>query len=133
MIVGVGIDVVDVGRMRRLLERHPRRAADRLFTPDERAVCARRPVGAEACFAARFAAKEAFLKALGTGLSGGISWQDLSVTPTTGSGRPTIAASGAARARLDALGVDRVHVSLSHDAGVAAAVVVLETDTGAPR
>ncbi len=115
MIVGVGIDVVDVERFGVTLERTPA-LRERLFTPHER----ERPM---ASLAARFAAKEALAKALGA--PAGMNWLDAEVQ-TDESGRPLFAVRGSVAARAEALGVTSVHVSLSHDAGIASAVVVLE-------
>ena len=116
MIVGVGIDVVDVARIGASLERTPAMRA-RLFTPAERD----RPV---ASLAARFAAKEALAKALGAPT--GLGWLDAEIVnaPT---GDPRFELRGSVRARADELGVADLHVSLSHDAGIASAVVVLES------
>ena len=115
VIIGVGIDVVDVARFEESLTRtaHLR---DRLFTPAERT---RQP----ASLAARFAAKEALAKALGA--PAGLHWQDAEIVTEDG-GRPRLDLRGTVRARADDLGVRSVHVSLSHDAGIASAVVVLE-------
>lgn len=115
-VVGVGIDVVDVDRFEESLTRTPGLVA-RLFTADE----ARLQV---ASLAARFAAKEAIAKALGA--PAGLAWQDAEVV-TEESGQPRLVLSGTVLARADALGVSHVHVSLSHDAGIASAVVVLES------
>ena len=115
MILGVGIDVVDVKRFGVTLERTPA-LRERLFTAHERD----RPL---ASLAARFAAKEALAKALGA--PAGMQWHDAEVR-TDASGRPSFAVNGSVAARTDALGVRQVHVSLSHDAGIASAVVVLE-------
>ncbi len=122
MIRGVGIDVVDVGRVGRALERHGDRFVHRVFRPSE--------VGSPASprsLAARFAAKEAVFKALGTGLSGGLRWTDVEVVVRPG-GAPAIRLHGRAREAALALGVTRTHLSLTHDGGVAAAVVILEGD-----
>lgn len=124
MIVGLGIDYVEVVRMGRLLERFPERAAGRLFTPEERSLCAGRAAPAE-CFAARFAAKEAFLKALGTGFRAGIPWQQIEIA-VDAAGRPELRLSGRAREMMDAIGGRRSHLSLSHDAGAAIAAVIIE-------
>lgn len=124
MIVGLGTDVVKIQRMERLLERHPERAGQRLFTDGERAYCAGRAWPAE-CFAARFAAKEALLKALGVGLSAGIPWREIEVLSNR-SGNPRLEVFGRALSLLEASGAERIHLSFSHDAGVAVAVVVLE-------
>jgi holo-[acyl-carrier protein] synthase len=116
MILGVGIDVVDVARFEETLDRTPA-MRQRLFTPAEQQ---RSP----ASLAARFAAKEALAKALGA--PAGMAWLDAEVVnaPT---GDPRLDVRGSVRARADSLGVASVHVSLSHDAGIASAVVVLES------
>jgi len=115
MILGVGIDVVDVKRFGETLERTPR-LLDRLFTPAERDL----PLNSRA---ARFAAKEALAKALGA--PSGMHWQDAEVQ-RGGDGRPHLVVRGTVRARVEALGARSLHVSLSHDAGIASAVVVVE-------
>ncbi len=118
MIVGVGIDVVDVARFEQTLARTPGLLA-RLFTTSEQARSA-------ASLAARFAAKEALAKALGA--PAGLHWTDAEVQ-TADDGRPHLALTGSVAARAADVGASSVHVSLSHDAGIASAVVVLE---GAP-
>ena len=115
MIVGVGIDVCDVERFGQTLERRPGLAA-RLFTPTE----AVRPV---ASLAARFAAKEALAKALGA--PQGMSWQDAEIV-TDDRGRPRFVVRGTVAAQVEAAGITSIHVSLSHDAGIASAVVICE-------
>lgn len=124
MIVGVGIDQVSVERMASLLERRPGRAAGRLFSAGEREACQSRRSPAE-CFAARFAAKEAFLKAIGFGWAGGIGWHEIEVV-TGSNGRPHLRLSGIAAAKLREAGGRRIHLSFTHDGGMAAAVVVIE-------
>ena len=116
MILGVGIDVVDIVRFGETLERTPA-MRDRLFTPAER----ERPL---ASLAARFAAKEALAKALGAPT--GMHWLDAEVVNAP-SGDPRLDMQGSVLARANDLGVQHVHVSLSHDAGIASAVVVLES------
>ncbi len=128
MIVGIGVDLVEIDRMRRILDRHGRRARRRFFTDRELSDCDGRADPAEG-LAARLAAKEAAFKALGTGKIEGHRWGDAEVA-TVDSGRPTLVFSGAAGARAAELGVERTWVSLSHEAGVAAAVVVLEAGVG---
>lgn len=115
-VLGVGIDVVDIDRFAESLERTPG-LRERLFTPDE----AGRSV---ASLAARFAAKEAIAKALGAPV--GMAWHDAEVV-SEASGRPRLDIRGTVAARAEALGVVSVHLSLSHDAGVASAVVILES------
>lgn len=118
-IVGVGIDVAGIERFRLALERTPS-LADRLFVHDELWLPSGEPRGV-ASLAARFAAKEALAKALGA--PGGLHWQDAEVV-TAGSGQPSLVVSGTVAARAAELEVREWHVSLSHDAGVASAVVV---------
>lgn len=125
MIVGVGIDVVEVDRIRRILARHGERALSRLFTAAEVETCAERVDQAD-CLAARFAAKEAALKALGSGKTLGIRWVDLEVTRAS-SGKPSLEFRCVARKRGDELGVDGIWLSLSHEGAYACAVVVLES------
>ena len=114
-IIGVGIDVCALDRFEESIARHPA-MVDRLFVGDELG----RPA---ASLAARFAAKEALAKALGA--PAGLDWHDAEVVSDE-AGRPRFELRGSVRAAADAAGVDRVHVSLSHDAGVASAMVVLE-------
>ena len=116
MILGVGIDVVDIGRFEEALERTPT-LRERLFTEQERD----RP---PASLAARFAAKEALAKALGAPT--GMHWHDAEVVSES-SGNPRFEIRGSVLSRANDLGATSVHVSLSHDAGIASAVVVLES------
>jgi len=116
MIIGLGIDVVDIERFAESLARTPG-LRDRVFNPDE----AYRPI---ASLAARFAAKEAMAKALGAPV--GLAWHDAEVVSES-SGRPLMEIRGTVLARATELGVGSVHLSLSHDAGIASAVVVLES------
>ena len=118
MILGVGIDVVDVARFGAALERTPS-LRDRLFTPREREMALNSK-------AARFAAKEA----LALGAPAGMQWQDAEVHRGP-DGRPHFEVRGTVDARVQALGITSIHVSLSHDAGIASAVVVAE-GSGAP-
>ena len=117
MIVGVGIDVVDVRRFMATLERAPG-LRERLFTPAERELPA-------SSLAARFASKEAIAKALGA--PGTMSWQDATVHRVVG-GPPVVEITGTVAARAAELGIDRFHLSISHDAGIASAMVVAERD-----
>jgi len=115
VIVGVGIDVCDVSRFAQSVARRPG-LVRRLFTAAE----AERPVASQA---ARFAAKEALAKALGA--PAGLSWLDAEIITDT-EGRPSFALTGTVAARAAQLGVGTIHLSLSHDAGIASAVVVCE-------
>ena len=115
MIIGVGIDVVDIARFGESLERTPR-LADRMFTQEEKVL--RLPSQS-----ARFAAKAALAKSLGAPV--GLSWLDANVIKDEW-GRPDLEIRGSVAARAQALGVTSLHVSLSHDAGIASAVVIAE-------
>ena len=115
MIIGVGIDVVDIARFGATLERTPK-LLERLFTPAEREL----PLQS---LAARFAAKEAVAKALGA--PGGMDWQDATVDRRHGE-RPVMVITGTVAAGAARLGVEHLHLSLSHDAGIASAMVVAE-------
>ena len=121
MIIGVGIDVAEIDRFAEALERTPG-LARRLFTEAELVLPSGEPRGM-ASLAARFAAKEAVAKSLGA--PAGLSWLDAEVT-TEESGRPRLTVTGTVAARAAQLGVRGWHLSLSHDAGVASAVVVAE-------
>jgi holo-[acyl-carrier protein] synthase len=113
VIVGVGIDVVDVDRFGQVLERTPA-LRERLFTESERSL-------GLASLAARFAAKEALAKSLGAPV--GMRWLDAAVVQD-GKGQPSLQVSGTVAARAEDLGVASFHLSLSHDAGIASAVVI---------
>ncbi len=125
MILGVGVDIVAVARIRAALEkpRTGQRFRARVFTADEVAYCSRRHHTYDS-YAARFAAKEATMKALGRGFGEGLAWREIEVARGTGS--PTVRLSGGALARAEALGVRRIHLSLSHAAGLAVAYVIAE-------
>jgi len=126
VVIGLGIDVVDVARLQGVLARHPERAGHRLFTSRELTDCEARSDTAR-CLAARFAAKEAFLKALGTGLRDGLAWRHISLRSGP-LGQPELVATERAAEKLAELGEEiQVHVSITHDAGIAAAVVIIET------
>jgi holo-[acyl-carrier protein] synthase len=121
VIVGLGIDVCSIDRMRRALERHGDRFFARICTPAERDDLAGREAGT--ALAGRFAVKEAFAKALDG--ARGVGWHEVQVRRSS-SGRPTLQLSGNAIAAAERFGADTWHVSITHDAGVAVAVVVLE-------
>jgi holo-[acyl-carrier protein] synthase len=124
MIYGIGTDIVAIQRFQRFIDEDNAPLLQRIFTLGERQVCGARK-GSAACYAARFAAKEAFLKALGTGLRGGISWHDMEVV-NDGLGKPALVLSGKAGAVFGEYGLATTHLSLSHDSGHAVAMVVLE-------
>lgn len=115
MIIGIGVDLVDIARFERTLARTPR-LLDRLFTPSERE---REPRS----LAARFAAKEALIKALGG--SDGVHWTEIEITPEP-SGRPWFTLTGTTADAVAAQGITTLHLSMSHDAGLATAYVVAE-------
>lgn len=129
MIVGVGVDLVAIERIGALVQRHGERARRRLFTGRELAECDARADPAE-CLAARFAAKEAALKALGTGKTPDVRWTEIEVVRDD-DGRPVLLLSGRARGYADQLGAGQAMVSLSHEKGMAVALVVLQAELGA--
>ena len=124
MIVGLGSDLVRIDRLQRALDRFGDGFAKRVFTDGERQLCDGRGNRA-ACFAKRFAAKEALAKALGTGMREGVWFRDVEVL-NDDLGRPIMTVSGAARERMQTLGTVTIHVSLSDEGGFALAFVVLE-------
>ena len=124
MLVGTGIDLVEVERIAHSIERFGDRFLERIFTAEEIAYCRARAASAES-FAARFAAKEAGAKALGTGIQHGVSWKELEVRRLPGE-RPTLHLSGRARTIAGQLGVQRVSLSLTHTKALAMATVHLE-------
>jgi holo-[acyl-carrier protein] synthase len=129
MIIAIGTDAIEVERVRRAVD-HPQwgqRFRQRVFTPDEIEYCLKRARYAES-FAARFAAKEAVMKALGTGFGRGVWWRDIEVVRN--SGRPTIVLHGGALQHATTIGATRWHLSLTHTAGQAMAHVVAERFEG---
>jgi holo-[acyl-carrier protein] synthase len=124
MIVAIGIDIIEVARVREVLARTPR-FRERVFTVAERAYCDGRGVVAAQHYAARFAAKEAMLKALQTGWRGGISWHDVEIASYE-SGAPYLVLSGEVSELLVRSGASKVHLSLSHTTEHAIAQVILE-------
>jgi|SRR6266702_4112200 len=124
MIVGSGIDLVEIERIEHSVNRYGSRFLDRVYTIAEQAYCLRKRKAAES-FAARFAAKEAGAKALGTGISYGVSWLEIEVVRER-SGRPTIVFYGRAAQIAAHLGVVHAALSITHTAALAMASVVLE-------
>ena len=125
MIVGLGIDLAEVDRIRKAIERHGPRFTDRIYTATEIAYVERKANRYER-YAARFAAKEAGMKAIGTGWKRGVSWQDFEVTNLP-SGRPTLRFHGVAAQIADSLGVRNIALSLTHTAEQGLAIVILES------
>jgi holo-[acyl-carrier protein] synthase len=124
MIVGSGIDLAEIGRIQHSVERYGQRFLDRVFTAAEQSYCLRKRNSAES-FAARFAAKEAGAKALGTGISHGVNWLEIEVVREP-SGRPTLKFHGRAAEFAARLGAERAALSITHTAALAMASVVLE-------
>ena len=128
MIIGIGNDLCDIGRIEQVLQRHDRRFVERCFTEIERCRADRKP-GRAASYAKRFAAKEACAKALGTGLSRGVFWRDMGVVNRPG-GQPTMHLTGGAARRLETMtppGHEAViHVTLTDEHPLAQAFVIIE-------
>ena len=124
MVLGVGTDLIEIARIEKSVTRFGDHFLDRVFTPGEIAYCRQKKHAAES-LAARFAAKEAGAKALGTGISRGIIWKEIEVRRNPGE-RPTLHLSGRAAERASQMGVNRLSLSLSHSRDVAFAVVIAE-------
>lgn len=127
MIIGTGIDLLSIPRLEKALARHPL-LKKRVFTEGEIRTCERKvkPLGS---YAGRFCAKEAAMKALGTGWGQGVGWQDVEVVGGAGK-RPEIRFHRAAAKRFEKMGGASVHLSLTHEKDMAAAVVILEGERG---
>jgi holo-[acyl-carrier protein] synthase len=124
VIVSIGIDIVEVYRIRETVARTPR-FVERVFTEKEREYCESKGAAAAQSYAARFAAKEAFLKALKTGWRGKITWHDIEIISGE-NGVPSLEIRGEALKILEHLGADKFHLSMSHTTEHAVAQVVLE-------
>jgi len=124
VIVSIGIDIIEVYRIEETLSRTPR-FVTRVFTDAERAYCDGKGVARAQSYAARFAAKEAFLKALKTGWRGAITWHDIEIE-NDADGVPSIHVKGVANQILEKLGADTTHLSMSHTTEHAIAQVLLE-------
>jgi holo-[acyl-carrier protein] synthase len=124
VIVGTGVDLAEVARIRQSVERFGKRFVDRIYTPLEIAYVEPK-VNRFERYAARFAAKEAGMKAIGTGWKHGVTWHDFEVANQPG-GRPTLRLSGRAAEIARKLGVRQVHLSMTHTAVLGMAFVVLE-------
>ena len=125
MIVGTGVDLAEVPRIRHSVERFGQRFLSRIYTERELAYVARKG-GKFERYAARFAAKEAGMKAIGTGWRGGVTWRDFEVTNLP-SGKPTLALHGVAAEIAKRLGVANISLSMTHTAELAMAIVILES------
>ena len=125
MILGTGSDLIEIERIRQSLERYGERFLRRVYTAGEIEYCRRKVHNAAESFAARFAAKEAAAKALGTGIAQGVAWPEIEVRRAPGH-RPTLHFAGRAAERAERMGVQRIHLPLSHSREIALAVVVLE-------
>lgn len=125
MILGIGTDMIEISRIELSIAQFGERFLDRIFTPGEIAYCQHKKKRASESFAARFAAKEAGAKALGTGISRGITWKEIEVRREPG-GRPTLHLTGRARKRAEELGISRLSLSLTHGRDLALAMVIAE-------
>jgi holo-[acyl-carrier protein] synthase len=125
MIVGLGTDMIEISRIERSIQQFGERFLQRVFTQDEILYCQRKKKHAAESFAARFAAKEAGAKALGTGISRGVTWTEIEVRRQPG-GKPTLHFTGRARELADQLGITSLSLSLTHSRDLALAVVVAE-------
>ena len=124
MILGVGIDIAEVDRIRGAIDRHGQRFLERVYTPGEIAYVERKANRFER-YAARFAAKEAGMKAIGTGWKRGVRWRDFEVANLP-SGKPTLRLHGEAARVAESLGVKAVSLSITHTAALGMAHVILE-------
>ena len=125
MILGVGTDMIEIRRIESSIDQFGERFLRRVFTSGEIDYCQRKKKHAAESFAARFAAKEAGAKALGTGISRGVAWKEIEVRREP-SGRPTLHFTGRARELADQLGITGLSVSLTHSRDLALAVVIAE-------
>ncbi len=126
MIVGVGTDIIETARIRRVVDRHGERFLSHVLTGTELEIAPERG-GKYAFFAGRWAAKEALAKALGTGIGARCGWTDVEILNNS-EGKPQIRLTGRARKTAEKKDVSRIHVSISHERALASAVVILEKD-----
>jgi len=124
MIISIGIDIIEVYRIRETISRTTR-FTERVFTKRERDYCETKGAASAQSYAARFAAKEAFLKALKTGWRGKITWHDIEICSDE-TGVPSLEIKGEAKNILENLGANKIHLSLSHTTEHAVAQVILE-------
>jgi holo-[acyl-carrier protein] synthase len=124
MIFGIGTDLVEVSRVEKILQKWGEKFLKKVFSQNEIEYCKKKAFPA-IHFAARFAAKESFLKSLGIGLGMGVKLQDIEVINNE-KGSPTLKVHESIKARLDILGIHAIHISITHTQGHAQAVVILE-------
>jgi holo-[acyl-carrier protein] synthase len=124
VIVGLGLDIAEIDRIEAAIKRHGATFLERIYTPAEVAYCEKHKSKYER-YAARFAAKEAAMKALGTGWSHGVRWRDIEVAREAG-GKPTLLLAGAARDIADRLGVKNIALTITHSGNLALAEVIFE-------
>ena len=127
MIVGIGVDVIEVQRIADIMENHGPQFLDRVFNDQEKEGAPCSNFAAARHYAGRWSAKEAVAKALGTGVGEFCGWRDINVTNCY-SGRPVVTISGRGRETADRLGVTNIHVTISHEKGLACASAVIEGD-----
>ncbi len=125
MIFGTGIDIIEIDRIRNSLEKYSERFEEKVFTTKEIGYCRSRPEPA-IHFAARFAAKEAVLKSMGTGMSQGISWRDMEIGHCPDLGKPVLEIRGKLLTLFEEQGLKAIHISLSHEKGYAIAQAIAE-------
>lgn len=128
MIIGLGTDIVEIDRIESMIERHDDAFLDRVFTPAERGYCGSKKLAAQH-YAGRWAAKEAAMKALGTGFIPGVGWQDFEILRQQ-SGAPRLTLSGGAADRAHSLGIAEILVTMSHCRRYATATAIAVGDTG---
>ena len=126
MIVGIGIDVIEVKRMQRTLDRYGKLFQRHVFAPEEQAAAPSGPA-APSYFAGRWAAKEAVSKALGTGIGRDCAWTDIRILRDA-VGRPVVELAGSGAQTAARLGINRFHISITHTGGLACACAVAERD-----
>ncbi len=126
MIFGIGLDIIEIARIQKMLEKHAERFTHKIFTKNEVKYCQSRPNPGNH-FAARFAAKEAVLKSLGTGMAQGINWKDIEIVNES-SGRPILYLTGKGKEIFDTLNLKNIHISISHDKVYAIAQAIAESN-----
>lgn len=125
-LVALGIDLARIDRIEDVIARRGRRFLERIFTEGERAYCDARLKSSSSSYAGRFAVKEAVMKMLGTGWARGVRWVDIEVVRRPGQA-PSVTLHGATSHIAAARGIERIHISITHDGGIAAAVAVGES------